>query len=352
MNQNIIQDKSKRRDSNVEVFRLLATFLVLLIHFNGWFVGGLSDLTDSSKDLSFRVGQMVIGSLSVVCVNCFLIISGWYGIKLKFQSLWKMYVLLVCIYVPFQVITSLYTGEFSVVAFGDNLLAFTRESYFVQCYLMLVFLSPLINSFFEKYGRKTLGFVLAFWAIEIVMENLRGNKSLGFADGYSLIHFALIYMMARTASLYKEEILKVSRKTWIAGYFICASLLCVGHWVSFKHTWDYSNPVVVLQSFCLFFPFLYKTFYNKWINWLAGSAFAVFIIHTTSPVYNVLVNIDNWLLNHLDYWAYLPSYLIVCIVVFFLSIAYDKCRIRLLSPITDRLYHFLNVKFKKFFIYE
>lgn len=295
---------------------------------------------------------MLIGSLCVVCVNCFLIISGWYGVKLKFQSIWKMYVLLVCIYVPFQLVTSLYMGKFSVVQLGDNLLAFTRESYFVQCYLMLMFLSPVINSFFEKYGRKTLGFVLAFWAIEIVMENLRNNKSLGFADGYSLIHFVLIYMLARTASLYKEEILKVSRNKWIIGYFICACLVCGGHWIGFKHNWDYSNPVVVVESFCLFFPFLYKPFYNKRINWLAGSAFAVYIIHTTSPVYNLLVKVDDWLLNHLDYWIYLPSYLFVCVIVFFICIAYDKCREHLVSPLSNRLFNVLNVKFRRFFIYE
>ena len=353
---NIIQlgggDGRKLRDSNVEIFRILATFLVLIIHFSGWFVGGISNPFDSTKDLSFRMGQMIISSLCIVCVNCFLIISGWYGIKLKFQSIWKMYVLLVCIYVPFQLITSLYSKSFSIIQFGDNLLAFTRESYFVQCYLMLLFLSPVINSFFEKYGRKTLSFVLVFWIIEIVMENLRDNKSLGFEDGYSLIHFILIYMLARTASLYKNEILKISRKKWITGYFICACLICICHIVNFKHTWDYSNPIVVLESFCLFFPFLYKPFYNKKINWLAGSAFAVYIIHTTPPVYNLLMKIDNYLLIHLNYWIYLPSYLLVCIIVFFVCIAYDKCREHLLSPISNKLFNILNIRLKRFFIYE
>ena len=31
---------SMERDSSVECFRILATFLVLLVHFAGWFVGG------------------------------------------------------------------------------------------------------------------------------------------------------------------------------------------------------------------------------------------------------------------------------------------------------------------------
>ena len=81
--------KDKERESNVELFRILAMFLVLVVHFTGWFVGGLADPFDSTKDLSFRMGQMVMEALSVVCVNCFLIISGWFGIRLKFKSIWN-----------------------------------------------------------------------------------------------------------------------------------------------------------------------------------------------------------------------------------------------------------------------
>lgn len=68
--------QEKQRDSSVEVFRILATFLVLIVHFTGWFVGGIRNPFDSTLDLSFRIGQTVISALCVVCVNCFLIISG------------------------------------------------------------------------------------------------------------------------------------------------------------------------------------------------------------------------------------------------------------------------------------
>lgn len=342
----------KKRDSSIETFRILATFLVLIVHFNGWFVGGITDPFDSEKDFSFRMGQMLISSLSVVCVNCFLIISGWYGVKFKLRSIWNIYILLVCIYVPFQLISSIYTGNFSIFQLINNLLAFTRESYFVQCYLMLIFLSPIINSFIEKYGHKILSFVIVFWLIEIVMENLIDNKCLGFEDGYSLIHFILIYMLARTASIYKNKLLEVRRKKWIIGYFTCALLVCIGHILGFKHNWDYSNPIVVIESFCLFFIFIYKPFYNKKINWLAKSTFAVYIIHISSPVYNILVRVDNWLLGSLNYYAYVPSFIFVCVIIFFIGILYDKSREFLLSQLTDKLFNIINVKLKRFFIYE
>lgn len=90
-----------QRNSSVELFRILATFLVLIVHLNGWMAGGLVDWNDGTIPIEHKVSQLIIQSLCVVCVNCFLVISGWFGLKLKFASVWKMWVLLVSIYVPF-----------------------------------------------------------------------------------------------------------------------------------------------------------------------------------------------------------------------------------------------------------
>lgn len=334
------------------MFRILAAFLVLIAHFSGWFVGGISNPYDESKDLSFRTGQMIMEAFSVVCVNCFLIISGWYGIRLKLKSVWKLYITLLFIYVPFQLVVTFYTGQFSLIQLVDNLLVFTRESYFVQCYVVLMFLSPIINSFFDKYGKRTLWLVLVIWGIEFFMDTIRGNISLGINDGYSLIHFIIMYMLARVAALHKDELMRVARHNWIIGYFVCAGLVCIEHLLGYKHTWAYSNPVVVLESFCLFFSFLYKPFYSKTINWLAGGAFAVYIIHTCPPVYDVLVDVDNRLLSTFNYFLYLPFYILICVLVYIVGTCYDKCREKLLSPLTDKVFTYLNRKLNSFFIYE
>lgn len=65
-----------QRNSSVELFRILATFLVLIVHLNGWMAGGLVDWNDSNISTLHKISQLIIQSLSVVCVNCFLIISG------------------------------------------------------------------------------------------------------------------------------------------------------------------------------------------------------------------------------------------------------------------------------------
>lgn len=325
--------------------------MVLVIHFTGWFVDGPSDFFNDAFPLSMRIGQHLIYSMCVVCVNLFLIISGWYGVKLSFSSLWKIWTILVAAYVPCYIASVAYFGHFSMKALGGGFIAFSRESYFVQCYLMLMFFSPVINLFFEKYRENSLKYVMVFWGIEVFMETICNNKSLCFEEGYSLIHFVLMYMLARSLSYRKEQILHVKRYVWILGYLACTAVYFLLSIYKFKHI-GYSCPVVVLSSFCLFIPFLYRSFYNKWINWIAASTFMVFILHTCSPVSTVLVWLDNYLLMRFPYGIYLFSYLFVCAITFFACIFYDKIRMKIVDMCLKKPYDYLKKQTSGFFIYQ
>lgn len=45
----------QERNSSIELFRILATFLVLIVHWNGWFVGGIDENT-SWNSLTTQMG--------------------------------------------------------------------------------------------------------------------------------------------------------------------------------------------------------------------------------------------------------------------------------------------------------
>ena len=334
MNKNLVDSN---RNSSVELFRIIATLLVIIVHCNGWFVGGLPDRFSFSEISTFRIGQMVIQSLSACCVNCFLIISGWYGIKLKLKTVWNINWLLIGVYVPFYIVRCIFLKEFSVYSFATRFLGILCESYFVQCYLMLMFLSPILNAFIEKQGRRMLPYVLCFWGIEFVAE-LIGNKSIGVEAGYSLIHFVLMYMLARSAYYYKEELMRVKRYKWVIGYIICALIICAFYLLGIKWTWHYSNPLVIMSAFCLFMPFLYKEYRNRTINWLASSTLAVYIMHTCTPLINFLRKTDIDLLENKPYPTYLCMMGGGIILVFFACIVYDKIRIWATGRLSEKLF--------------
>lgn len=312
-----------QRNSCIELYRILATFAVLIVHFNGWFLGDspLPDY-DISNPTLFRTGQMVIKALSIICVNMFVIISGYFGIKLKLSSIIKLYIYLALIYIPLYLLRYVSTDDFLFADFMEKCFVISYAGYFIQCYFMLMILSPVLNSFIEKYGRDSLKWVLVFWGLEFWFSCIMDVEELGYNKGFSVIHFVLMYMIARCIRLYDDNIKKIRRWVWVLGYLLSTVVIVVLFIIGISWCWDYSNPVVVFSSVCSFLPFLYKSFYNKTINWIASGTLAVYIIHVTYFFRSKLCELDTRLLETNIYPMYLVKIFIVILITFVISVSY------------------------------
>ena len=346
---------SKTRYSNIELFRIVSTLLVLIVHFNGWFVGGLPTLYDFST-ISVQEGvQLYIQGLSCCCVNCFLIISGWYGLKLKFRSIWKIWLVLISIYIPCFFLECLLNHNFVIWRFVDSIVAFSRDSYYIQNYLILIFLSPVLNSFVEKYGRRITPFVLALWGIEFIVEYIFRSKYIYIEHGYSLFHFVVMYFLARTAYLNKEKLFRVKGRTYLIAYFIAASLIALGRGIFASkgvYLTGYSCPLNIIESFCLFLFFTQLSINARTINSIASTTLSVYILQVTFPVIDFLKRIDGYLLNNFDYFIYLILAFIVIIVFFLLSSIYAVLMEKIMTPVFSPLGKCLEKKTLNFFTYE
>lgn len=315
--------KNNKRNSSVELFRIIATFLVLIVHFNGWFVGTMAE-----KITVFtlpNIIQSIIEASSITCVNCFLVITGWYGLRFKWKHVWTIWSILVWIYVPFYLVYSYFYNDFSIKLLLFKIIAIGQESYYVQCYLMLLFLSPILNSFVEKFGKRILPYTLAFWSIEIVFDWILKNKSLAFGHGFMLTHFILMYLLGQTANLYKTEINNLfSVKKFLFIYMSGVVIIfCMYIYIPFQITFAYSNPVNVIMAFSLFFIFERRVFYNSIINTISTSTLAVYIAHITPPVYNILKEWDIYVLSNYSYFLYLVIMAITIIIVYIIATIYD-----------------------------
>lgn len=333
-----------RRNSSIELFRILATFLVIIVHLNSWMAVEIPEYFDFENVTMYRVVQVIIQSCSIVCVNCFIIISGFYGVKLKGKTIWNMYVLLISIYIPCYFVSAIYHNNFTIGGLIDNILALSHESYFVQNYLMLVFLSPIINTFLEKYQKQATKYIISLVLIEWWFDCVRDNNSLGFGHGFSIMHFITIYLLARLVFYYQEYIIKIRWQYWLLIYVGCCIIIGVMYLSHIKYCWAYSNPIVVLSSFCLFFPFLYKNTYFPIINKIAKSTFSVYILHTYGIVLGGISYINRSFLENYNLWVYLCLEFLLAVAIFVVGIFYDRLRIRLIGPITDKVYSFIKQK--------
>ncbi len=278
---------------------------VVIVHCNGWLVGGIPSVFDETNISVFRISQATIQAITCTCVNMFLLISGYFGLKLKWKSILNIYMLLISISIPFYLL-SVYLGEtFSIRQFLSRFMAFSRSGYFVECYLLLMFFSPVLNAFIDKLGKKILLWVLLFWGIEIYFEFYLHDKDLGFMGGYSFIHFMLIYMIGRTLYLYKEQLFAISKKRYFTCYILSTlTILCL-YTIFDIYAYSYSSPFNVIATCSLFMIFAKTVYYNRWINWIASSTFAVYIIHVNNPILSWLRNFDNAALTNNTYSLYL-----------------------------------------------
>ena len=331
------------RNSNIESYRILATFAVLVFHFNGWLAGGMPKHFDVDHLSVYRITQALIESFSVICVNMFLVISGYFGIHFKWQSFLRICLLLVSIYIPFYVVDCIFFNEtFSTKELVRRFMVISNGGYFIQCYLMLMFLSPVINSFIEKYGKSGLKWCGFFLFVEFWFDCVTHVEFIGFNHGYSVIHFILIYMLARYISLYREVLLRYKKWWWAVGYMLCSFIIFLMYVMDINYVWQYSNPVAVVSSVCSFIPFLYRHYVNNWVNWVAQSTLAVYIIHVTVPVYHLVVRYDTYILYHYDYPTYLLMALGGILFIFLACILYDKIRLVFTNPIFSFIVKFVE----------
>jgi surface polysaccharide O-acyltransferase-like enzyme len=76
----------KERESNFELLRIISMFLVLVVHADYFSLGApsLQDCVSNPVQSIFRIG---VESISIICVNVFVLISGWFGIRFKWKSI-------------------------------------------------------------------------------------------------------------------------------------------------------------------------------------------------------------------------------------------------------------------------
>lgn len=315
----------KQRNSSVEVLRIIAMAFVLLTHWN-WSMLKRGGVNFEEQTFIVRYLHCLIEAPLVICVNLFIIISGYYGLKLKAKSIINIGILVSTVFlVEYFYLMQNGQTDFSIKGLIKNLLFISRSDYFVVDYILLLFVSPILNAFINNNNRKT---ILIYTLLAIVIESyfgcVRPNIYIGINRGYSFIHFVIIYLVARCLNLYKDELFKRSRLFYTIIFCCCSALISLSLYFNVNHTTDYCNPLVVLSAASFFIIFAKGVFYNKFVNTIAASTFAVYIVHRYNPIHDIMQLCDIWLFENYNYLQYWLLSLPVLLAIFFGAILIDK----------------------------
>ena len=136
-------DFSPKRQSNIELCRILSMLLIVFLH-STWTSIGFPKSGES-------VHPVIIAfyAFSIVGVDVFLFISGWFSVKIKKQSLFNLF-WIIMFYGIVRVVLKLYDGSFSI----DDVLFVSKSNWFVISYIGLILISPVLNIFVDHVNSK------------------------------------------------------------------------------------------------------------------------------------------------------------------------------------------------------
>ncbi|MEE1222287.1 MAG: acyltransferase family protein [Bacteroidaceae bacterium] len=267
------------------MFRIVAMFLVLVVHAD-FFSLNVPETSDFLSSPIPSMARVFFQSLSIGCVDMFVLLSGWFGIHPKIKGFTSF--IYQCLFFACGIYVVCLTAGLTSFSMSDFFaLVVFRPYWFVTAYIGLYVLSPLLNLFVEKATEKQLRwFVICFYTFELFYSWFANSASF-FASGYSTMSFIGLYMLARYLHLYPHKLTRMSKRLDLGvflGIVILQTVVLSGtkvmglQNVGFR-VFSYESPLVIAASVSLLLFFSKLHFRSKMVNVIGKSSFAVYLLH-------------------------------------------------------------------------
>lgn len=324
------------RESNFELLRIVAMFLVLVTHADYVSIG-LPKSIDILSSPANAITRLSIESISVVCVNLFILISGWFGIRAHIKGLCN-FLFQCAFFLIGTYVFSIIIGFQNISSTGLMSCLVLTRSWFIPAYLGLYILSPLINVFLEQAGKRRLElFLIAFYCFQTYFGTLR---SVAFIeDGYSTFSFIGLYCLGRYLKMYGKKIFHYGWLLYLLSIVANTMLYILKkEYFEFINVYNYINPFVVIGAVGLFIIFAnMKISHNRVINFISKSSFAVFLLHTSYSVYPVFIDIVRNIYENYTGLSCMGIIFCFLILVFAISVLCDLPRRALWNWIATKI---------------
>lgn len=278
-------DMSKKRDCNIELLRIVLMMMIILFHLivHGCKLKTLStnNYITTNKDFLY-LGLLAFLSIGV---NCFVFISGYYGIKFKIKTLISLtiqgtfysviiYSLMVFIFRIDQYNVKLFIKSFFPLS--------STIWWFLNIYVGIYILSPVINKGIDVINKHQLILIIILLVYLEATYPITGLNILS-EDGLSFYSLLTIYIIGRFCKTNEitinNALLKYSFVYIILFVAIYSAYFTKYQILAWRIT-TYNSPFIIINSILFFYIFKNLSIKNLSIIYkIAPLTFGIYLIH-------------------------------------------------------------------------
>lgn len=221
------KDKMKKRLSNIEFLRLLAMLYVLIVHADFGTFGA-----PTVDDFAVRpVGVFVqfwFECFAICCVDVFVLISGWFGIRFSLNKLWTFLFQVVFFSLGLFLLAVAITPEKSLTLEGvKSIFLFNGSDYwFIKAYLILMVLAPMLNAFCDYASRRELRTILIAYFIILMIYGWLEPASVHFTmNGCTALSFVGLYLLGRYLKMHRPKLTNYNRRIYAVVYVVACLVM-------------------------------------------------------------------------------------------------------------------------------
>lgn len=266
--------QAAKRNSSIELLRILCIFGIIFMHTIAY---GGEEIADYNRYI-----QIVINCFTNLGVTCFMLISGYFGVKLNLTKLIKLDLMVIfysLAYLGISVVLGYEVGKLEILSCIFPVLS--NRYWYVTVYFVIVLLSPFINQIPEKLSRENLlKLIFIFLFLSSVVSTFLSFDLLG-REGKNILHMTNIYLIGRYIRKYDRRTYKNSRILLLLAANLAVTLvlefglyLTTGRYSMFYRD---CSIFTVCSSILLFTIFRNMHFESKFINRISTAVLAVYV---------------------------------------------------------------------------
>lgn len=263
------------RNSSFELLRLLCILGIVIMH-------AFARIDTHTSLLNTEV-HVLANSLFNIGVTCFILISGYFGIKFRLEKLIRMDFMIIF----FTVFSTIVLGDFGLKDLIKACIpVISRRYWFITCYFALCLLAPFLNQIPKhleksKFRNLLLVMLLLFSIIPTIF-----SYDIMQDAGKGLVHFVMIYLLGRYISIYQKA--SYCKKRLFLGFsasilfiFLLDSAKTLYHNVIYSSFARDCSVFIIFASVLLLLFFKELHFSSKFINRLAGNVLAITVLDSS-----------------------------------------------------------------------